>query len=1061
MSRAAWLRVGWFLALVTGNVVAALVDLTLRTTARRVTHSPAPALRGGRRKVVDVLTPSVLEATKNAKLREVEQLSVIASSVMALGVLPGEELKVMLTGVCEAMPADALKALLLAAGESLEPRQHKSILLYVAPTWTASMLAGNNTALNSTAVAAVNLTRRSRRDKRPPQEARHWWNGMGFDKLGREVSQVAVRRLVPRRAAKSMINKWVRDTDAKALKRIVGNAVRRIEPARLAAVAPRVLAAIVGAPPPGPGPATLVLAAKEQAVAARSSALGRGFSWLSIFGGGPKNTATERTTNASSLNESERQSSVGKLDIEAASWLAPRILLALGPRARRDALADGIRSLSDRRARGLLSTPIISAAVAEDARERRRLQFALVEEPSPLSLPPASTTSVNQNTEPQRISTPFEWYSMDSRFLFPRAERKLGPSVNRRQPTQDDAMARSAVTEAVERLPPALVAAQLRSLVESLPATFVRDEAVALVEALPPKELVEAGTNLIDAAPELALRSLAAKLLDVAADGKGRRPNSAAALHSLARAAECCDVEILRSTGKALLRGVKPRRVSDEAVRLLSKNEAPVRVKRAIVDALVTAEKKSRRFANLREMFADASIQEDTDKANLVTDRISRDIVESSSALVSTRSSTTLANETRAKDAINSLRRLLLEKRERVDDDGEDEEEDEYVAVGVTRAASDGSPSKVARPKSFGALLSWFHGQQPSGGGDLPLEALLISTLGELAPELVLEKALETLAALPPESYESLAKLVVNGLWERVVMSALPSGVSTSVQEIVVALGEKPRDATLAASYVASATGGVAGGAAAKTALGASAKLSASAKGAVALSSSAQVSTAAALGAKVSALVSSVVSAKTLALASVTAYFARLLFTGENDAAASSVDSEWADVVGEAGLAVCLLAIAALGVTLIEELAGGESNRPHPGVVLPPKEQLINTLLGGSDARLRRILVNFARQPLNRDVALACRDALENYFTQSWDLPQSAGKQAAFLDRARRGAAEARRRAADRLDAVVARSRIAEGSRVSHDTSSTDLSRGDSQYDPARTESDSESASPR
>lgn len=1054
MSRAAGLRVGLFLALAAGNVAAALVDLTLRTTARRVTHSPAPAIRGGRQKVVDVLAQSIAETTKNAKLRDVEQLSVIASSVMALGVLPGEELKVMLTGVCEAMPADALKALLLAAGESLEPRQHKSILLYVAPTWTASMLAGNHTALNSTAVTAVNLTRRSRRDKRPPDEARHWWNGMGFDKFGRDVSQVAVRRLVPRRAAKSMINKWVRDTDAKALKRIVGNAVSRVDPGRLAAVAPRVLAAIVGAPPPGPGPATIMLAAKEQAVVARSNALGRGLSWLSLLSGAPRRTTAERIPNASSVNESDRQPPAGKLDVEAASWLAPRILLALGPRARRDALADGIRALSDRRARALLSTPSISAAVVEDAQERQSLQFALVEEPPPVSITPASTTSANQDTEAESTSTSLAWYSMENNFLFPRAERKLGPSANRRPPTQDDAMARSAVTEAVERLPPALVAAQLRSLVESLPATFVRDEAVALVEALPPKELVEAGTNLIDAAPELALRSLAAKLLDAAADEKGRRPNSAAALHSLARAAECCDVDILRSTGKALLRGAKPRRVADEAVRLLSKHEAPARVKRAIVDALITAENKSRRFANLREMFADASSLEDTSGPAPVTDHISRDIVESSSALASTRSSAA-----RAKDAIASLRRILLEKREPVDDDGEDEE-NEYVAVSVARAAGEGSQSKVARVSPFGALLSWFHGQQPSGGGDLPLEALLISTLAELSPELVLEKALETLAALPPESYESLAKLVVNGLWERVVMSALPSGVSTSVQEIVAALGEKPRDATLAASYVASATGGVAGGAAAKSALGASAKLSASAKGAVALSSTAQVSTGAAFGAKLTALVSSVVSAKTLALASVTAYFARLLFTGENDAT-SSVDSEWADVVGEAGLAVCLLAFAALGVTLIEELAGGEVNRPHPGVVLPPKEQLINTLLGGSDARLRRILVNLARQPPKRDVALACRDALENSRKHNRDLSHSAGNQAALNDRARRGAAESRKRAAERLDATVSRSVIAEGSRVPLETPSTNLSRGDSQQDASCTEPDTRSVSPR
>jgi len=254
----------------------------------------------------------------------------------------------------------------------------------------------------------------------------------------------------------------------------------------------------------------------------------------------------------------------------------------------------------------------------------------------------------------------------------------------------------------------------------------------------------------------------------------------------------------------------------------------------------------------------------------------------------------------------------------------------------------------------------------------------------------------------------------VNGLWERVVLSALPTGVSTSVQEIVGALGEKPRDATLAASYVASATGGVAGGAAAKSALGASAKLSASAKSAVALSS--QSSAGAALSLKLTALLSPLVSAKTLALASVTAYVYRLVFTGETDAA--TIDSEWADVAGEAGLAAACLAAAAVGVTFIEELAAGElspaTNSQHhaPPVLLPPREQLVSTLLGADDARLKRILTALAHDPPSRDAALACRDAFKDAALRAtFKVPGAALDEAAFFDRAKRRAANARRSA--------------------------------------------------
>ena len=589
---------------------------------RAVQSAPWPTVAPARRGEA-LLRP----ASRSTRLREAEQLSVIASSVMALGVLPGEELKAMLIGVCEAMPSDALKALLLAAGASIEPRQHKAIVMFAAPAWVAAAIAGNHS------------------DEKP------LWAKL--DKVGREATRSTVRRLVPRRAAKAALNKWVRDTDADELKRVSLNAARRVDPERLATIAPRVLAAIVGAPPP--------------AAAAAEPWWTRLWKTDDVV-----QDDDEDASNATSRLAAREAILDSKLDARTAAWLVPRTLLALPARQRRTAIADGVRSLSESRASALLASPVVAAAVADDEQDRAARVTADDEdeglgEPAPLSTTPA--------------------WLVASR--------------------GDVMVAQSAVTDAVERLPPALVAAQLRSLVESLPARFVRDEAVALVEALPPKELVEAATSLIDAAPERALRSLAAKLLDAVADGsQQRKPNSAAALHSLARAAEACDVEILRSTAREMLSGVRPRRVAEEAVRLLSTDEAPYRVKRAILDALLAAETKSRRFANLRDMFADASSVPPPPPPDL--------------AAVPPATET---SKSRTRDAIASLRRILLEKRE----------DDEEPLLVVDRAPP-------ARRRSFRA---WFGGAPDDG---LPLESLLVATLGELSPELVIEKAVETLA---------------------------------------------------------------------------------------------------------------------------------------------------------------------------------------------------------------------------------------------------------------------------------------------------------------------------
>jgi hypothetical protein len=52
---------------------------------------------------------------------------------MALGVLPGSELKTMLDGVADSLPPEVFKGLITSVGETLSPVQHKALLTNVAP----------------------------------------------------------------------------------------------------------------------------------------------------------------------------------------------------------------------------------------------------------------------------------------------------------------------------------------------------------------------------------------------------------------------------------------------------------------------------------------------------------------------------------------------------------------------------------------------------------------------------------------------------------------------------------------------------------------------------------------------------------------------------------------------------------------------------------------------------------------------------------------------------------------------------------------------------------------
>ena len=55
------------------------------------------------------------------------------------------------------------------------------------------------------------------------------------------------------------------------------------------------------------------------------------------------------------------------------------------------------------------------------------------------------------------------------------------------------------------------------------------------------------------------------------------------------------------------------------------------------------------------------------------------------------------------------------------------------------------------------------------------LEELITAAFKELRPEVILDLTLETLAALPPDAYESLSRLLVVGLWDRLLLAQLPA----------------------------------------------------------------------------------------------------------------------------------------------------------------------------------------------------------------------------------------------------------------------------------------------
>ena len=274
-----------------------------------------------------------------------------------------------------------------------------------------------------------------------------------------------------------------------------------------------------------------------------------------------------------------------------------------------------------------------------------------------------------------------------------------------------DATAAAAAADAVETLPPAVVAARVRALVARLPPDFVRREAVELLETLPSGDLVDAAVGLVDAAPEALLRSLAGRLLDTAAASRRRAPDSTASgittLETLSVATVAVDAGALRLAAATLLRGARPDKLAARVGQLLAATPSDV-LRDGVLRALDAAATKGQRYDSLGAMLA-------SDDAALATD-----------------------------------------------DDGGARAD---AAAARLRNGAEAPP----RPSLAANLKRLFLDAKREPKGDSPapadeastLEGLVAAAVAELSPDVVLALVLDTLAALPPDAYESLSRLLV------------------------------------------------------------------------------------------------------------------------------------------------------------------------------------------------------------------------------------------------------------------------------------------------------------
>ncbi|KAH8074121.1 hypothetical protein JL721_2683 [Aureococcus anophagefferens] len=647
-------------------------------------HAPAPA-RFLRTNGASAPPPDAPEA---------RSLSVVASSVMALGVLPGEELKRMLDNFCASLPPDEFKALLLSIGANLAPRVHKNLVLLLAPDAVSRLL-------DRTALA-------------------------GYGDLGRNASRAA--RALPRRVAKTLVNRWLRDADAVELKRVVTSGLAKLGPGRLASSRPPVVL-----------PATVAACRAALALALgrdrRRAALLRAIAGLSD--GDARALLNDLSLSWAGAGRGDRDRQLADVvDIALSDPSEPRN----GERALARRLPTDVKNDLARTSRGSRDRDL-------EARVMRAAVKAL-STPRDVSVPFANIPIVSRPRVGER--------KPDGDFLVPATGP--GPTVETADAVKT--VAETAVSDAVDTLPPALVAKQLRTLVARLPADFVRG-----------------------------------------GPGSERAPRD--------------------------------------------------------------AEDESRR---------------------------------------------------------------------------------------------------------------------------VPLEAVLLDVVNELNPELLIALSLDTLAALPPEAYESLSRLLVVGIWDRLVLQQLPPAVSEGLKEVVDTVSDTA-NASLLVSYVEAGAGGVVGGAAAK--------------GRSTSCSAARLARRRRHDAGAAAGVAGAAAFKGLALTSI--FYAGKLFLF-SDSQPESLDQAWATVAEEAFLSSFLLVAVTLGVAAYDRRDKGDDASRFREAGDRSRAALAALLLGPdsdpfADRDLEKALKKAARDPPRRGAA-ALPSFLANLFSTFKKAPN------ATADAAAEGAAE-------------------------------------------------------
>ncbi|KAH8098354.1 hypothetical protein JL720_1296 [Aureococcus anophagefferens] len=583
----------------------------------------------------------------------------------------------MLDNFCASLPPDEFKALLLSIGANLAPRVHKNLVLLLAPDAVSRLLDRTARGLRAT------------------------WGGTS-----------RLRRALPRRVAKTLVNRWLRDADAVELKRVVTSGLAKLGPGRLAELAP-------------------------VSTAARALLNDLSLSWAGA-GRGDRDRQLADVVDIALSDPSEPRNGERALarrlptDVKndlvksLAPYLTNDFLFRSFPEARR--AADGALRLL-----GVGTAP--NLAPTTEGRLLQARDVARIASDRDLEAR-VMRAAVKALSTPRDVSVPF-------------ANIPITAAVK--------TVAETAVSDAVDTLPPALVAKQLRTLVARLPADFVRAEAVTLLGTLPADELVDATVGLVDAAPEGVLRRLAGRLLDLAAQSRlratgGELTGGVVTLQSLAVAVNAYDVGLLRSTAKTLLRGAPPKNLAAKVKQILEATPGAT-IQNAVLRALDAAAAKGAEYDTLRSMMGAGAPSKVEAEADV----------------------------DQKPDLAGSLKRLFLEKQQ-----------DLNGLRGGTR--------------------------EDESEGEVPLEAVLLDVVNELNPELLIALSLDTLAALPPEAYESLSRLLVVGIWDRLVLQQLPPAVSEGLKEVVDTVSDTA-NASLLVSYVEAGAGGVVGGAAAKGSL--------------------------------------------------------------------------------------------------------------------------------------------------------------------------------------------------------------------------------------------------